>query len=116
MSFAKCMVGLALTLSAPAGLAALAQATNPPSPASSASSLVCDLTTYTPTNGITADVSGDVLLVQWPGAGNERLRLGLGIVDGTPTIAELAIRVEGQAWMTLATDARIEFKTFNGHL
>ena len=108
MSFMKCTVVLAVTFSIPAGLTALSQAANPASP------LVCDLTSYTPTGGITARVSGDVLLVQWPGTESERLRLGLSIVDGTPTIAELSIRVEGQAWATIATDAGIEFKITEG--
>ena len=108
MSFMKCTVVLAVTFSTPAGLTALSQAVNPASP------LVCDLTSYTPTGGITARVSDDVLLVQWPGAGNEQLRLGLSIVDGTPTIAELSIRVEGQAWATIAIDAGIEFRITEG--
>ena len=108
MSFMKCTVVLAVTFSTPAGLTALSQAANPASP------LVCDLTSYTPTGGITARVSDDVLLVQWPGAGNEQLRLGLSIVDGTPTIAELAIRVEGRTWATIATDVGIEFKITEG--
>ena len=108
MSFMKCTVVLAVTFSTPAGLTALSQAANPASP------LVCDLTSYTPTGGITARVSDDVLLVQWPGSGNEQLRLGLSIGDGTPTIAELAIRVEGRTWATIATDVGIEFKITEG--
>ncbi len=120
MSFMKCTVALAVMFSAPVSLTALAQAANPASstnPASSSdpvSPLACDLTAYTPTGGITARVSGDVLFVQWPGAEDELLRLGLSIVDGTPTIDELAIRREGQAWTTITTDTRIEFKITEG--
>jgi hypothetical protein len=87
---------------------ALAQASTP------ASALICDFTAYAPRGGITAGVSGDVLLVQWPGAEDERLRLGLGIVDGRPAIAELAIQGEGKPWTTIVTDARIEFKITEG--
>ena len=104
-SFAKCTVALVLALSTPAGVTALTQASVP------ASLLVCDLTAYAPIGGITARVSGDVLLVEWPGAEDERLRLGLSIVDGTPTIAELALRGESETWATLATDARIELRS-----
>ena len=99
---------MAITLSTPAGVTALAQASIPASP------LVCDLTAYAPIGGITAHVLGDVLLVQWPGAEDELLRLGLSIVDGTPIIDELAIRDESQTWVTIATDARIEFKITEG--
>ena len=106
--FEKWAVVLAITLSTPAGVTALAQTSIPASP------LVCDLTAYAPIGGITAHVLGDVLLVQWPGAEDERLRLGLSIVNGTPIIDELAIRDESQTWVTIATDAKIEFKITEG--
>ncbi len=86
----------------------LAQTPNAVSP------LMCDLAGYAPTSAITARASEDLLLVQWPGAGDEQLRLGLSIVDGTPTIAELAVQSGGAAWTTLATDAKIEFTVTEG--
>jgi hypothetical protein len=98
----------AVTLFTPASMAALTQVFSPTSP------LTCDLASYAPTGAITARVSDDVLLVQWPGAEEERLRLGLSIVDGTPTIAELAIRDGSKAWAILATDAKIEFEITEG--
>ena len=107
-SVAKWAAALALTLSSPAALTGLVQGSISPFP------LACDLTSYAPTGAITAGVSGDVLLVQWPGAGDEQLRLALTIVDGTPTISELALRGESETWTTLATDARIEFKITEG--
>ena len=107
-SFAGFTVALAVTLSIPIGGMAFADKSIPAAP------LVCDLTGYAPTGGISVRLSGDVLLVQWPGANDERLRLGLSIVDGTPTIAELAIRGAREAWTTLATDATIEFKITEG--
>ena len=107
-SFATCTIALAVTLSAPADVNALGQASNPTAP------LVCDLVSYAPNGGITARVTDDVLLVQWPGAQDERLRLGLSVVDGTPTIDELAIQGEDAAWVTIAADARIEFKIVEG--
>ena len=110
VSCAKWVVALAVTLSTPGSVTALAQTSTPASP------LVCDLTAYTRTGGIAARVSGDVLLVEWPGAEGERLRLGLSIVDGTPTIAELALRGESEAWTTLATDAGIELWPSSGSL
>ncbi len=104
----KWTVALAAALSTPAAVAPLAQASTPAFP------LVCDLTAYAPTGGITTRVAGDALLVQWTGAEDERLRLGLSIVDGRPTIAQLAIQGEREAWTTIATDARIEFKITEG--
>ena len=79
-----------------------------------ASPLMCDLTGYAPTGAITARLSDDALLLQWPGAGDEQLRLGLSIVDGTPTIAELAVQGGGDAWTTLATNAKVEFTVTEG--
>ena len=70
-----------VTLLAPASVTIPSEASDP------SSLLVCDLTTYAPIGAITARLSDDVLLVQWPGAEDERLRLGLNIVDGTPNIA-----------------------------
>lgn len=104
----KWTLALAATLFAPATATALAQASTPAFP------LMCDITGYAPTGGITARVSGDALLVEWPGAEDELLRLGLRIVDGRPTIAQLAIQGEGESWTTIATDARIEFKITEG--
>ena len=86
----------------------LAQAPHAGSP------LMCDLAGYTPTSAITARLSDDLLRVEWSGAGEERLRLGLSIVDGTPTIADLAVQGAGGAWATLATDATIEFAVTEG--
>jgi len=88
--------------------AALAQVSSPTTP------LICEFTSYAPTGAITARVSDGVLLVQWPGAEDEQLRLGLALTDGTPTIAELSIRDGRRAWVTLATDARVEFKITEG--
>ena len=106
--FTRWTLALAATLFGPATVTAPAHASTPAFP------LICDITGYAPTGGITARVSGDALLVEWPGAEDELLRLGLRIVDGRPTIAQLAIRGEGESWTTIATDARIEFKITEG--
>lgn len=62
--------------------------------ATSAQTLRCDLSGYTARTGVTAELSGDLLVVEWEGAGDEWLRMKLGIADRMPVVAELAVRVD----------------------
>ena len=78
------------------------------------SSPVCDVTGYRPGAGPVARASNGSTFIEWGGVGDERLRLGLKIAAGVPTIGELAIRKGGGAWVTVATDAGIEFKIVEG--
>jgi hypothetical protein len=75
--------------------------------------LTCDLSGYTPASGRSARMVGEALSVEWAGAGGERVRLALDLVDGAPTVRELAIS-EGGAWTTVATDLGIEFRIVEG--
>ncbi len=77
--------------------------------------LTCDLAGYRHHPDLTARVSGDVLAVEWAGAGDERVSLRFAIRDGVPVIDELALRAgEGTAWVPLATDARVEYSIVEG--
>ena len=78
------------------------------------SPLVCDLAGYRLGGGIAATASNGLTVVEWSGAGDERVRLGLKIASGVPTIGELAIRKSGGSRVTVATDAGIEFKIVEG--
>ena len=80
----------------------------------SAQALRCDLSSYTAKTGVTANISGDLLILEWEGAGDEWLRMGLGIADKMPVVAELAIRVDQGDWAVVVTDARFEFKIVEG--
>jgi hypothetical protein len=76
--------------------------------------LVCDMAGFQPAAGISIGNTGAGLAVEWTGAGEEQLRLLFAAPDGTPTIAELALRRDGGSWMTVARDAGFEFTIVEG--
>ena len=82
--------------------------------ATSAQTLRCDLSGYAARTGVTAELSGDLLVVEWEGEGDEWLRMKLGIADRMPVVAELAVRVDQRDWAVVVTDARFEFKIVEG--
>ena len=78
---------------------------------------VCDLDGYDAASGVDARVSGSSVALEWEGAGEERVRLALAVVDGAPRISELAVRRAGRAgtdWVGVARDASIEFRIVEG--
>lgn len=79
-----------------------------------ADQLDCHLSEYKPSPGLRAHVVDNTLLVIWNGENNEELRLRLTINDGTPTIADLAVRSKGAQWLTLASNATPEFRVVSG--
>src|SRR5580658_8811873 len=79
-----------------------------------ADQLNCSLAEYRALPGLTASVAGDTLTVTWEGDGNQELRLRLGIEGGTPAIQELAARRKGEAWVTLAANAKPDFRVVSG--
>ncbi|HJN42793.1 MAG TPA: hypothetical protein QF572_01280 [Vicinamibacterales bacterium] len=98
---------LAVMLLGPAASKAGAQ----PNPATS----ICDLRAYTGRSGAVARVSGDELVVEWAGAGSERVRLRFAIRQGVPVIDELALRSGSSArWTPVATDLSIDFQIVEG--
>jgi hypothetical protein len=103
-------VGFTAVVFAAAGFVILAFA---PAPLS-AQSLTCDLTGYTPVAGVSAAMSGGLLTVEWAGAGQERLRLRLGLVEGAPQIDQFAIQAAGGDWVIGARHAAFEFKIVEG--
>jgi len=76
--------------------------------------LNCSLAEYRALPGLTAVVAGDTLTVTWEGDRNQELRLRLTIDGGTPEIQELAARRKGEAWVTLAANAKPEFRVVSG--
>ena len=76
--------------------------------------LNCSLAEYRALPGLTAAVAGDVLTVTWDGDGNQELRMRLGIDGGVPVIEELAARRKGGAWVTLAANAKPDFRVVSG--
>jgi hypothetical protein len=99
----SCLCALLFALGA---RAALAQ--------SESSGFVCDLSGYRTGGPVSAAMGDGELSLEWAGAGDERLRLRLAPVAGTPTIRELALRRGSGAWVGVARDARIEYRIVEG--
>lgn len=76
--------------------------------------LSCSLTGYQSSPGLTAAVADDTLALTWDGDPGQEVRLRLMIVDGTPTIRDLAVRRKGTRWTTLANGVRPEFRVASG--
>ena len=79
-----------------------------------ADQLNCSLAEYSALPGLTATVAGDTLTVVWEGDRNQELRLRLAIHGGTPEIEELAARRIGGPWVTLAANAKPDFRVVSG--
>lgn len=79
-----------------------------------ADGLSCNLSRYSSQTGLSASLAQNTLTVTWDGETDNEIRLRLTIVDGTPTIRELAVRPRGGQWTTLATDATPEFHVVTG--
>ena len=73
-----------------------------------------DMTGYRRLPGLVALSEGGSLAVTWDGERGQELRARLSIVDGTPTIQELAVRKKGGEWTTLGRDLVPEFGVTTG--
>ena len=74
----------------------------------------CDLAQYQPLSGLTANLDGENLTIQWDGEAGNKLRARFAIQDGVPVIGELAIQPPDGAWRALAKDLRPEFGVTTG--
>ena len=66
----------------------------------------CDLSGYRPQPGLEAVAESDGLTVRWDGEQGQELRARFAVVDGTPTIHELAVRKQGGEWKTPGAEPR----------
>src|SRR3984957_8589447 len=78
------------------------------------SETLCKLDGYKESPGLTASNEGNALAVTWEGRNGQELRLRLGIVSGTPTIQDIAVRAKGGAWATLGSNITPEFNVVTG--
>jgi hypothetical protein len=76
--------------------------------------LRCDVSGYKPVSGITATTTATDLTVLWDGDRGQQVRLRLAILDGTPTIQELAIRRATGAWAPLVVNVVPDFRVVSG--
>ena len=76
--------------------------------------LSCSLDGYKAQAGLTASQASDVLTLQWTGDRNQELRLQFALMNGTPTIKELAVRKTRGSWSVVATNAVSDYRVVSG--
>ena len=74
----------------------------------------CDMTGYRPQPGLEAFSQDGSLTVRWDGEKGQELLARFAIVNGTPTVRELAARKKGGEWATLGRDLVPEFGVTTG--
>ena len=105
-----------------AGLASLAAALALPVwttgisfvPAVFADSISCNLSQYKATQGLTAAVEQDALVVSWTGQNGADVRARYAIDGGQPVVRELAVRKSGGSWTTLGRNLAPEYHVVSG--
>ena len=60
-----------------------------------------DLTGYRPQPGLEATLEEEALALSWDGERQQQCLARFTILDGVPTVRELAVRKEGGDWITL---------------
>src|SRR4051812_15114908 len=74
----------------------------------------CDMTGYHPQPGLEACWQNGSLSVRWDGDKGQELLARFEVVNGIPTILELAVRKKGGAWATVGRDLVPEFTVTTG--
>jgi hypothetical protein len=75
---------------------------------------IVDLTGYRPQPGLEAAIEGDALTLGWDGESQQECLGRFTIVDGVPTVTELAVRKKGGKWVTLGRNLIPEFGVTTG--
>ena len=76
--------------------------------------LQCSLSGFTPSPGVAATVTTDTLTVTWDGDQGQEARLRFTIVNGTPTIRDVAVRAKAGAWKIAASNMTPDFRVAAG--
>jgi hypothetical protein len=74
----------------------------------------CALDGYKAQPGLSASQASNVLTLQWSGDRDQELRLRFALVQGTPTIQELAVRKGAGTWGVIATNASADYRVVSG--
>ncbi len=104
MRVRKVMVPAALALTLVFGLTANA----------SADSVACDMGQYKASDGLTASIDANLLVVTWTGQAASELRARYAIDSGAPVVRDLAIRKAGGAWTLLGENLTPEYRVTSG--
>jgi hypothetical protein len=91
-------------------------ATSPlsPVPVLLADSLNCNLSQYKASQGLTAAVDQDLLVVTWAGQNGAEVRARYAIDNGQPLIRDLAVKRAGGQWATLGQNLTPEYHVVSG--
>ena len=81
---------------------------------SQAQGLRCDLASYKPIDGLSAQLRKDMLEIQWRGDHGTELRVSFAIQDSRPIIRQMAVRNSHAGWMTLGRDLTPEYEVTSG--
>ena len=76
--------------------------------------LTCSLTEYRPTPGLTASAANDALTIAWDGDPGQQVRLRMTVMNGVPTIAELAVKPQRGDWKIVATGLTPDYRVVTG--
>jgi hypothetical protein len=80
----------------------------------SADPMSCRADGYKAQPGLTATQANETLTVQWSGERSEELRMRFALVQGTPTIRELAVRRGAGQWMAIASEVTPDYRVISG--
>ncbi len=80
----------------------------------SAQALSCNMSGFTPSAGLAASMTTDTLTVTWDGDQGQEARLRFTLVNGTPTIRDVAVRVKGGAWKIAGSNMTPDFRVVTG--
>ena len=73
-----------------------------------------DLTGYRPQPGLEAALEEEALTLRWDGERQQECLARFTILDGVPTVRELAVRKKGGKWVTLGRNLNPEFGVTTG--
>ena len=76
--------------------------------------LSCDMAQYQVRDGLTATSQDNGVTLTWSGERDTELRLTLTVADGSPRVAQMAVRRAAGGWATLARDLTPEFNVSSG--
>jgi hypothetical protein len=76
--------------------------------------LGCDLSEYKPAAGLAAEDTPEGLRLLWDGASGQQVRARFTIIQGTPTVAEMAVKAKAGGWVILGRNLQPEFAVATG--
>jgi hypothetical protein len=75
---------------------------------------IVDLTGYLPQPGLQASIEDETLRLSWDGESQQECLVRFTLVDGVPTVRELAVRKRSSEWITLGRNLTPEFGVTTG--